>query len=1019
MASSRRLTHAIVVCVAAVALLWAGLHFQPQPELTSTASHPVRLHKLRVPVVSAPQRTQLHAAEAGTRQDGADTVVAMLHPHRAEPFTMLGVTWASGLVPEHVQVEARWRAGGTWSRWTALDVEPDSARMGTPGSEPLWVGGKGAADAAAVRVTSTANAEPRGVKLVTLNPGTGPDVRNMAVTQPPIVSRAQWGARQPTTCDTPIYGTTMGAVIHHTAGSNSYTAAESPGIVRGIQAYHMDAKGWCDIGYNFLVDRYGTIFEGRAGGIDKQVRAAHSGNFDVNLNTVGIALMGEFSATSVPKAAKGSLVKLVAWRFALAGIPAKGTFSTGGITLNRISGHRNVISTECPGDAAYSWIIGTGGLRDQVASALSSGQLPPANMHLANTTESSVTWAWSGQSGISRYQIMASASPTFSSPSTRYVSGTSYTWGFSSEGTFYAKVRGVDSAGAALTGWSAVAQGSPVAPPANMRVTGTTDSSVTWAWGAVSGISRYEILASASSSFSSPSSRFVSGTSYTWGFKSEGTFSAKVRGVDGAGIPLTGWSAVASGSPVASSPTPSTTLAAPANMHVASTGLTSVTWAWSAVSGVAQYQIMASASSTFSSPSTRNLAGTSYTWGFKSDYLFYAKVRGLDAAGNAITPWSNVAAGSPSEGDRVTGLATATTVSLQGHGYGHGIGMSQYGAGGGATSGATYGQILGRYYPGTAAGTTSGGISVRIMADDSALAVVPRTGLVFHDLTTGATRQLGTTYNSRAISQIYLRPTPGAETTSSDLMVTTSTGSSRLASYSGNAQFEAGAIQLIIGSSTTTYRSKLRSVRPSGSPSRYTVNIVSVDDYVRGVVTREMPSSWPAEALKAQAVAARTYGVHDRTSTDQYYNTCDTTSCQVYGGLSAETSTGNAAVAATAGQIRTYSGTAAFTQFSSSSGGYTNTGSQPYLKPVADPWDAWSANPNHTWTKDVSVSTIESKLGISDLTSISIKARNGYGDYGGRSVTVVFGRANGTTISKSGNSVRSMLGLKSDWFKFI
>src|SRR5699024_670412 len=113
--------------------------------------------------------------------------------------------------------------------------------------------------------------------------------------------------------------------------------------------------------------------------------------------------------------------------------------------------------------------------------------------------------------------------------------------------------------------------------------------------------------------------------------------------------------------------------------------------------------------------------------------------------------------------------------------------------------------------------------------------------------------------------------------------------------------------------------------------------------------------------------AARTYGAQEMTS-GGYYDICDTTSCQVYGGVAAETPATNRAVRNTKSKILTYNGTPAFTQFSSSSGGYTAKGSKPYLKAVKDPWDGWSGNPNHNWTKKVKRSTIESKYpGIGKL----------------------------------------------------
>src|SRR5690606_23739241 len=118
-------------------------------------------------------------------------------------------------------------------------------------------------------------------------------------------------------------------------------------------------------------------------------------------------------------------------------------------------------------------------------------------------------------------------------------------------------------------------------------------------------------------------------------------------------------------------------------------------------------------------------------------------------------------------------------------------------------------------------------------------------------------------------------------------------------------------------------------------------------------------SGWAAEALKAQSVAARTYGAQAMRTTS-YYDICDTTSCQVYGGQSAETANTDAATKATAGKILTYGGKPALAQFSSSSGGWSAPGSQPYLKAVRDDWDDFSGNSVHNWSINVKTSTIQS-----------------------------------------------------------
>ncbi len=145
-----------------------------------------------------------------------------------------------------------------------------------------------------------------------------------------------------------------------------------------------------------------------------------------------------------------------------------------------------------------------------------------------------------------------------------------------------------------------------------------------------------------------------------------------------------------------------------------------------------------------------------------------------------------------------------------------------------------------------------------------------------------------------------------------------------------------------------TYRGTLQSRSLPGSPARHrvTVNRVSLDDYVRGVIPREMPASWRPAALRAQAIAARTYAAFEvADSTNPVYQLCDTTSCQVYGGKSAEFASTNAATTATAGQIRTFHGAPAFTQFSASNGGWMSAGSQPYLAASRTPSTRGRATP--------------------------------------------------------------------------
>ncbi len=175
--------------------------------------------------------------------------------------------------------------------------------------------------------------------------------------QPRIVSRSEWGARA---SGSPSYASeARAAVLHHTVNGNAYSAAQAPAVVRSIQSYHLDGNGWKDIGYNFLIDRFGTIYEGRAGGITRPVIGAHAGGS--NAGSIGVAFMGQHHASlsrpayaPLPAAAEGSAIDLVSWLFSVHGIDAEtATSLPGGTTFpawsNRILGHGSVSPTSCPG----------------------------------------------------------------------------------------------------------------------------------------------------------------------------------------------------------------------------------------------------------------------------------------------------------------------------------------------------------------------------------------------------------------------------------------------------------------------------------------------------------------------------------------------------------------------------------------------------------------------------------------------------------------------------------------------
>ncbi|MFE1446585.1 peptidoglycan recognition protein family protein [Streptomyces olivaceoviridis] len=198
---------------------------------------------------------------------------------------------------------------------------------------------------------------------------TGPTAPPSTRPQPPIVDRAGWGADESISPQAPEYNADVKAVfVHHTDGANDYSCTDSPSIVRSIYAYHVQVEGWKDIGYNFLVDKCGTIFEGRKGGVDLPVLGAHT--YGWNRESAGIAVLGDYTTTSASNAALASIARLAAWKLGQYGADPAGTtqltagatqknyFSTGftagsAYTFQRISGHRDGYNTQCPGNTLY------------------------------------------------------------------------------------------------------------------------------------------------------------------------------------------------------------------------------------------------------------------------------------------------------------------------------------------------------------------------------------------------------------------------------------------------------------------------------------------------------------------------------------------------------------------------------------------------------------------------------------------------------------------------------------------
>jgi N-acetylmuramoyl-L-alanine amidase-like protein len=283
-------------------------------------------------------------------------------------FGLVGVSWpATSRAPREVLVRAS-ADGRRWSRWTAVDWEPEvGPDAGTEGgarhsTEPVWTGRRRHVQVRFV------GGRPKGAEVDLIDPGPDPSAPLPAAaaspSQPSIISRAQWGADESIRKGKPEYAEPLRfAVVHHTATADSYAKNESDDIVRSIYAYHVKTNGWDDIGYNFLVDRYGQIFEGRSGGITKTVIGAHALGF--NRNSTGVSVIGNFGSTRPPEAAMNALKRILAWRLDLGFVDPQGslTYVSHGsskyksgekVSLKTISAHRDVGVTACPGNPLYS-----------------------------------------------------------------------------------------------------------------------------------------------------------------------------------------------------------------------------------------------------------------------------------------------------------------------------------------------------------------------------------------------------------------------------------------------------------------------------------------------------------------------------------------------------------------------------------------------------------------------------------------------------------------------------------------
>ncbi|MEU0315269.1 N-acetylmuramoyl-L-alanine amidase [Nocardioides sp. NPDC006273] len=328
-------------------------------------------------------RLTAEAKKAASRPD-AVTVTSL--PQPVDGFGTVGLTWAPGaVVPEDaVGADVRTLVDGTWSDWQALDVHiddhaPDPASAEAEGSRPGTMEAVvGEVDQVQTRLRLTGAQVPADLRLAVITPGETATTRSESpeiapggvgrveegeaatlsagadTGEPSIYSRRQWGADERVReAGPPKYHEVRGGFVHHTVNTNSYTTEQVPGIIRSIYTYHVQSRGWRDIGYNFLLDKFGRIWEGRYGGVDRPVVGAHTSGY--NGHGFGASAIGNFDTVAPPTALVDAFSTLFAWKLSLHGVRGdQGSTRMGDRTFSHaIMGHRDAGSTACPGRYLY------------------------------------------------------------------------------------------------------------------------------------------------------------------------------------------------------------------------------------------------------------------------------------------------------------------------------------------------------------------------------------------------------------------------------------------------------------------------------------------------------------------------------------------------------------------------------------------------------------------------------------------------------------------------------------------
>jgi uncharacterized protein with LGFP repeats len=363
----------------------------PDPEPVKTSSDEVDMGSVAEPAPAADVQEGTTEPVSGV-PDTAPTLT--VRKTGVDPFSLVGVTWADDPAVTDTVVQVRVQdASGAWRDWTPVSMEDADQNEGADsghreqrgGTSPLWTGPSTGVEA---ELVTRSGAQPTDVQLDLIDPGTSPadsatqapaitDTAHAAMAMPPVYSRAQWGADESIRTWGPEYASTIkAATLHHTAETNDYTPDDVPAILRAMYRYHAISRGWGDIGYNVIVDKFGRLWEGRYGGLASTVIGAHAGGF--NTSTFGVSMMGNYDLVDTPEPMIQAVSEIIAWKFALFGVDPRGTtvLTSGGggtdkyavgvkVTLPTIFGHRDVGNTACPGRYGYARLPE---IRDRVAA---------------------------------------------------------------------------------------------------------------------------------------------------------------------------------------------------------------------------------------------------------------------------------------------------------------------------------------------------------------------------------------------------------------------------------------------------------------------------------------------------------------------------------------------------------------------------------------------------------------------------------------------------------------------------